>query len=239
MVYYFIDESGSGFSSEGIAILCCVVIDNPEEARSKIRELKENILHDSRFEKILNELPSYGFHHTNDHIEIKNKFVELLKILTFQAYICFDPSVTRLPFNETYDRLFGRLIIDRLRDDKTKDINICFEQHNNDSKRHQEALAALIASKVDEIAKSDRRPFRGSYIVRHAGKGTEETCLSIADYICGIFANYYEYLAKGKKADKEDLSERVFEDVRNKIRCSHDIKNRKFYSRRNPLQLKP
>lgn len=232
MVYYFIDESGSGFSSEGIAILCCVVIDDPEEARSKITDLRGNILHDPRFERILGDFPRSGFHFTSDHIEIKNKFIELLKILSFQAYICFDPWVSCRSFNETYDRLLGRLIIDRLRDHKMHEINICFEQHNDNAKRIL-IIKDIIKSKIDQIDQSERRAFEGSYFVMSSGK--DEPCLSMADYICGIFGAHFNELDEGKEAGKESLYERNFEDVRNKIRCIHNIKNNIFYSRRNPF----
>lgn len=232
MVYYFIDESGSGFSSEGIAILCYVVIDNPEEARSKITELRENILHDPRLERILGNFPIGGFHYTIDHFEIKNKFIELLKILTFQAYICFDPWVSCRSFNETYDRLFGRLIIDRLRDHKMNEINICFEQHNDNAERNM-TLKAIIESKIVQIDRSERRVFEGSYFVMSATK--DEPCLSITDYICGIFGAHFKDLDNKKETGMESLSERNFEDVRNKIRCIHDIKNNIFYSRWNPF----
>lgn len=226
--YYFIDESG--FHVNGIALLCCVVLDDPEIARSRINKLREDILHDPRLENIITPFAEKGFHYSSDHLEIRNKFIELLNELTFQAYICFDPYVADLSFKNTYAHLFGRLIIDRLRDHKTGVINITFEQH---SEIRQQDLAAIVASKIEVINNSERTSFRGEYTLRSSGK--DEVCLSMADYICGIFSDYYGELHKATPTTAEALAKRNFENLRNKIRCIHDIKNNKFYSRKEPL----
>jgi hypothetical protein len=229
MYYYFFDESGDGFFTEGVAILCCVVIQNYEETCLKIEELKEDILHAPRFEYILGDFSTTGFHYSDNHFEIRNEFIALLRTLTFQAYICFDPDVTCRDFYVTYDRLFGRLVIDRLRDHRTDEIQICFEQHGRVAPRLEE-IKFMISSKVEEIKRVDGREVIYHPTVRCAGK--EEPCLAIADYICAIFSTHK---AQNIIPGNESLATRNFEDVRMKIRCIHDIKNNDFYSRRNPF----
>ena len=231
MYYYFIDESGSGFHTEGAAILCCVVLQDYEETCSRINGLKEDILHNHRLENILGEFSVTGFHHSENHFEIRNEFVGLLNRLTFEAYICFDPKVTRRGFSATYDRLFGHLIIDRLRDHRTNEVHICFEQHGKEVARLRE-ITSIISSKIEEIYMVDGREVIHPPEVRYAGK--EEPCLAIADYICAIFSAHNAELEEVVPGE-ESLKTRNFEDVRMKIRCIHDIKKNIFYSRKNPF----
>jgi len=229
MVYYFIDESGSGFSTEGRASLCCVILTDFDEISAKIASLKDDILHDPRLAGILGKFATTGFHFSSDHREIRNAFIGLLRTLAFQAYICFDLNVSsEEDFNSTYDRLFKTLLIDRLRDHKTEDITICFEQHGNQRKRLRK-IRDIVDQLTKEIDTSDRRPFRGTCEVISGSK--TDLCLSIADYICGIFHAYYMKQCPGEKI----LEARDFEDLRSKIRCIHDITNKRFYDRRNPF----
>lgn len=228
MIFFFIDESGEGLHTKGFAAICAIVITNPEEVSSQISSLREDILHDLRFQGILGRLSTDGFHYTSDHREIKNVFIPFLRTLTFQAYICFDPNISNnISMNTIYDRLLGKLLKDRLREHKTDEIVICFEQHGRPERRLKE-IGDLVNTKIEEINLSDKKPFRGNVKVIYGTK--EDVCLSIADYICGVFKAYFE-----KGSESETPQKRDFEDLRMKIRCIHDILNNKFYDRRNPF----
>lgn len=229
MVFFFIDESGEGLHAKGFAALCAVVVTDPEEVGLQIAALKDNILHDLRYEGILGRFPKEGFHYTSDHREIKNAFISFLRTLTFQAYICFDPNVTKdSAKNLVYDRLLGKLLKDRLRDYKTEEITICFEQHDKPERRLAE-IKDLVNAKLKEIDGSDRKSFSGTVKIRYGAK-KGDLCLSVADYICGVFKGYVE-----NKNESETPQKRDFEDLRLKIRCIHNIANDEFYDRRNPF----
>ncbi len=230
MVYYFIDESVEGLNTEErTASLCCVQIMEPDEVHTNISALKEDILHDPRFENILGSFSTNGFHHTSDHREIKNAFINLLRTLTFQAYICFDSNVSGDDFNSTYDRLFKKIFLDRLKNHKTENIIICFEQHGKPERRRRE-ISNIVNLLIKDINESDRRPFRGTAKVTYGSK--KDLCLSIADYICGVFN---AYMKKRSDSMREIPEERDFEGLRMKIRWIHDIGKKEYYDRRNPF----
>lgn len=230
MVYFFIDESGEGFHAKGFAALCAVVITNPIQIGLEINTLREKILHDLRFKEILDKFPTEGFHYTSNHREIKNVFIPFLRSLTFQAYICFNPNVTGdNPKNITYDKLLKKLLRNRLRDHKTEEITICFEQHDKPEGRVADILD-IVSEEINKINVSDKSAFSGTYKVISGSK--KDMCLSIADYICGVFKACFEEKTGG---EKESVQRRDFEDLRMKIRCIHNIAIDKFYDRRNPF----
>ena len=231
MIYLFIDESG--FNESSLSMLSCVITDAPESLRHEINGLKEDVVHNQRYSRILGNFTENGFHHTENHHEIRAVFLELLSRLTFEAYICFvDDKETDNKGNALYDNIFRRLIYDRLADYRGHPITVCFEQRDSKVNRRLNELRTIVLD-IDSQNK-DFFDVRGGHVPVVFSAGKDEPCLAIADYVCGVFSAYYNKLNSGEVI-KEPYEERNFDDLRGKIRLIHDHKNQKFYSRRNPF----
>jgi len=232
LVYFFIDESG--FNQSSLSMLSCVITDNPESLRHEINELRDDVLHNQRYFENLGDFSENGFHHTENFFEIQNDFIGLLSRLTFQAYICFiDDSETPAHRNELYDRIFGRLIYDRLRDYRDQPITICFEQHDSRKGRRLEELQEIVLG-IDAKIKSLHQ-VTGVDAPRVLSAGKDELCLAISDYVCAVFTDYYKKMHSGDEKKGKLFEKRNFDELRGKIRLIHDYGNDIFYSRRNPF----
>jgi len=215
-------------------MLGCVITDNPELLRHEINELRDDVLHNQRYFENLGNFSENGFHHTENFFEIQNDFIGLLSRLTFQAYICFvDVPDTDEHRNKLYNRIFGRLIYDRLRDYRDQPITICFEQHDSREVRRLDELQEIVLS-IDGKIKSLHQVI-GVDAPRVLSAGKEEPCLAIADYVCAVFTDYYKKMHSGGMTRGEPFEKRNFDELRGKIRLIHDYGNDIFYSRRNPF----
>lgn len=228
-MYFFIDESGFDNESK-IIILGLVILNDPVRAREKIRELIENILHDPILRTIPNaenKLRKGGLHYSEDSYEIRNKYIGFMSELTFQAYICFveKKEIKEIDYKEWYKKLIGRLLFDRIRDYRHEKIHIFIEKTD---RKEQKNVLAVVNRVVDNINKSHRIKVSSKPVIEFSSKG--EPCISLVDYVCGIFKDHYENLHLEGSRQK-----RNFNRIRGKIRLIHDFLTNVFYSRKNPF----
>jgi dGTP triphosphohydrolase len=232
-VFLFIDETGSDEKSTMLAV-ACIITDNPDSLRSKLDELKLSILRDSIFKTLpsINKLSNKGFHYCEDHKEIQSKVIELIRELSFRAYICYQEKEHDFDASagySWYDKLFSRLMFERLRANKNASIKICFEQHDSRFESRRSQIEGIINNLVDKIELCDRVKFLITPQVRSAGK--EEPCLVIADYIAAIFKGY----ATKEIGKPGSLEARNFERIRPKVRVIHNYVTDEFFTRKHPF----
>lgn len=226
-MYFFIDESG--FDEKSIIFLVgLVILDKPDIVINKITKLKEDILHDPILVKIrtVKQLKSRGFHYCEDHFEVRNKLIDLMSTLTFQAYICFveKNKLKDRERQETYRQLIRKLLYDRVRGNMEVKIHICLEK----TIEKEQNIVEIIKDVVKDIIKRGKKPISHFPEVTFSGK--EEACLSVVDYVCGIFRSHYENLYK-----EDNFERRNFDRIRWKIRVIHNLLSDEFYTRRNPF----
>lgn len=238
--HFFVDETGTDRNSNILAI-ACILTNDPPFLRKKLQELKQRLLKERRYKNIpsVQNLQIKGFHYCEDDKEVKNEFIELMSKLPFEAYICYERKKYDFCANdgfEWYDRLFCKLMHDRLRKHKDSKVSICFEQHDNSVVKRRDELENNIKRLVQEIESKDRCKFVSLPIVQSAGK--EELCLSIADYIAAIFKDYEKVIPVDEMARCNNLDKweaRNFAMIRPKLRVIHNYGTGDFYDRRNPF----
>lgn len=228
-VGFYFDESG--FNQSGLSVLCCVITDEAIELGEGVSQLKEDVLHNHRLRGILGDFNRNGFHHCDDHIEIRNLFVEYLATQSFEAYICYSIDSEPDHRNDLYDKMFGRMLKDRLQPYRNHQITVFYEQHDSKRQRRLDELTAIASRVCQEID-----GFHHSSVdVRIVEADKNEPCLAVADYICAIFCAYYNELHKQERSAGEPLAKRNFDALRGKIRLIHDMDADQFYSRRRPF----
>lgn len=236
----FVDESGP--HKDNLFALACIITQNHDRLEQKIKEKKNDIFHDPRYKGILGNFVKEGFHYCDNHLEIRNVFLDLLRMLEYQAYICFSneiPCGNESDKRIAYNILFKRLLFDRLKNHREDNIEIFFEQHDSKTVKREEELYDLINLMWSKISAVSFRTNIKNVPVRSAGK--DKVCLSIPDYILGVFCDYFSIRSSDEKKIPQDTKKtdpwqlRNFEDLRPKIRLIHDFDKAIFYDRKNPF----
>lgn len=234
-IFMFLDETGTDKESNLLAI-ACVTTHDPDYLRSKLETLKNDILSDrirSRIPSVQKSLSKKGFHYCEDDTtDVKAHVINLISLLPFKAYICYQEKES--DFNPSqgygwYDRLFGRVMFERLRANRDVPIHICFEQHDNRIKNRRDQLEAIVNQRVEEIQLRDKVKFGEHPKVISAGK--DEPCLVLADYVAAIFR---DYVASGVNKSTS-WQARNFERIRPKVRCIHRYGTNEFFTRKHPF----
>jgi hypothetical protein len=233
-VFMFVDETGTDQDSTLLAV-ACIITNNPDYLRNEIEKLTKSLLRDpflKNVPSVQKSLSKYGFHYCEDHLEVKPKVIELISQLPFQAYICyqekesnFDPSKGY----DWYDRLFGRLMFDRLRANKDAVIRIYFEQHDNRVEHRRKEIEGIVERLVREIRLRDGVEFAVIPQVKSTGK--EELCLVVADYVAAIFKDH----AENGISKPSTWQARNFERIRSKVRVIHNYTTDDFFTRNHPF----
>ncbi|MEH2303385.1 MAG: hypothetical protein V7K88_31555 [Nostoc sp.] len=233
--FMFVDETGTDEKSNLLAI-ACVTTHDPDYLRSKLETLKNDILSDpirSRIPSVQESLSKKGFHYCEDDItDVKAHVINLISLLPFKAYICYQEKES--DFNPSqgydwYDRLFGRVMFERLRANRDVPIHICFEQHDNRIGNRHDQLEAIVNQRVEEIKLRDKVKFGEHPKVISAGK--DEPWLVLADYVAAIFK---DYVASGVNKSTS-WQARNFERIRSKVRCIHRYGTNEFFTRKHPF----
>lgn len=233
-VFMFVDETGTDQDSMILAI-ACIITNNPTYLRSELEKLRKSILRDPFLKSapgIQKSLSKKGFHYCEDHLEVKLKVINIIRQLPFEAYICyqdkdinFDPSTGY----GWYDKLFGRLMFERLRANKNAAIRIYFEQHDNRIEHRRKEIECIVERLVSEIRLRDRAEFAVIPEVNSAGK--DELCLVLADYVAAIFKEH----AKNGISKPSSSQARNFERIRSKVRLIHNYTTDEFYTSKHPF----
>jgi len=228
-IYYFIDESGVDKESK-IFVVGLVILDDPQIIRNRIEELRADILHDPilvTIPSVTESLNRIGFHYSEDCLEVKRLFIDFLSMQTFQAYISFVDKDTlnnhQHNLKDLHKRLIQKVLFDRIIDHKNKKIYICIEKPFKETI----LITELINNAVSEIKKRTKVDITPP-VIKYLGK--EESCLSLADYVCGVFKHHYL-----KLKDINNFEKRDFKKIEGKIRVIHDYMNDIFYTRNNPF----
>ena len=233
-VYIFIDESGTDSSSENL-VLAIVLTENPIEIRVSIASLLDRIRRDPEIQNIksVKESGLATFHYSEDHHEVRQQFISLLPALDFDAYVSFlskdecegDEKLTHIL------NLLQVLVYPRLQEKHYKHINIIYEQFD-------EGAAATKREIESRIRKSQRRVFsetgKSVQDLNLSFSDKDELCLSVPDYVAGITRDFLS-TKDAHKQEEDYLEKRHYLRIAGKIRLINDYKNKKFYSRKNPL----
>ena len=240
--YVFVDESGKPevFSSNGVnlvekgssskhLVLAAVRTTNQLELQQKVTEFKAKLLKDSNLTKAFSSAYSLdSFHAQIDYPQIKEQFYKFINILDVKIdVLVVEKLKCFLPLQQNPGKLYGIMSGQLLK-------NIC----------HQAESTEIIFSRKDSKLKlrleleTEVERIRLEYLEKHSGLNTKLSLkyfhsphythggLQVADYIA--FAVFQVY---------ERNNTHLYELIKDKIGKIHDICNKKYFTRSNPLEL--
>ena len=215
--------TGTGLGQAGALVIgSCVLLENPDRVRGQVRALVDDALHDPilRTNAAIAALRRRTFDYATDDPEIRTRFVELLTLLSFEAYAYYAPAGD----GETaLAMVFEPLLADRLTNDRSRRFEIAVDRGLND---RQAAFADLVTKAVARLNREDTRGVAGAEVAQAAA---DEPAISIAGYVAAIL--------RRKLEGGTDLEKRTFERLHpRKIRLIHEVGTAKFFNRRRPMR---
>jgi hypothetical protein len=221
-MYAFVTGSGLG-QAGALVIGSCVLLENPDRVRGQIRALVDDALHDPilRTNAAISALKRRTFDYATDDPEIRTRFIELLAVLSFEAYAYYAPAA--VAGGATLAAVFEPLLADRMTNDRSRRFAIAVDRGLQDQ---QAALDDLVTKAVARLNREDPRGVAGAEVTQAAAG---EPGISIAGYVAAIL--------RKKLEGGTDLEQRAFERLHpQKIRLIHEIGSARFFSRRRPLR---
>jgi hypothetical protein len=240
--YIFIDESGKpevysakgrNLVKEGLAskylILAAVRSDDQLELQREITDFKSQLLRDAELTKIFSS--SYtldSFHAQKDYPEVKKRFYEFITTLDVKIDVL---AVEKLKCYETLKRnpgrLYGIMAGQLLKNicHQSESTEVIFSRKDSKLKLRQELEVEVERVRLNYMENHQKinGDFKLSYLhnphYTHGG-------LQIADYVAYAVYQVFE------KNNRE-----LYKIIENKIGKIHDICNKKYFTRSNPLQL--
>jgi uncharacterized protein (UPF0147 family) len=237
-LYIFIDESGTSDGSPFL-YMSAVVTNSPHAIRSSCESLIQKIEHDPELSQNIKSVRENGIkclHYVDDHPEIRTAVINLLPSLNFDGYIIFarkselDKSLSKV---ELLKLLLENLLRSRLLEKHYAEIEIVYEKFDDGSAVTEAEFAREIATLCKELSGEFGKEIK---TVSISFNNKSELCLGIPDYLCGIVSAYFSLQLSGESVE-DSWQERNYYRVAGKIRVIHDLNRKKFYSRKDPLDI--
>lgn len=231
-VFHYTDETDIKINSKHYIALSVVSVLNEDVRKDnlmKLNNLKEEIITDFR-NGLNKEQRENIFHYCEDNTYVREKYQNMLRTLSFEAFIIFvqgdSANMKKKSYQEAYYKIFNTIMYKILRRYKRNNNYIYPEENSKISK--------------DKLIKS-LSGVRGIPKFKLEIATKNEILLSIPDYILGIFRDCIKKdltdsinKLKGGQTLKEDNK---LNEILDKVRLVVDLSNNKYYARGNSNRL--
>lgn len=240
--YIFIDESGKPevYSARGdnlvekgsatkFLVLAAVRCVDQLDLQQKVTEFRLSLLKAKELKKVFSTAYTLDtFHAQVDYLEVRRKFLEFINtleikidVLVVEKQECF-PALKHNPA-KMYGVMAGQLL--KNISHQAENTEIIFSRKDSKLKLRQELEAEVERVRLDYLQKHPK--IESKFLLKyHHNPHYSHGGLQVADYIA--FAVYQVF---------ENRESVWYEIVRNKIGKIHDICNKKYFTRSNPLEL--
>ncbi len=195
---YYIDEAGSIDSNSDFFVLGCYKTDTPEDLRSGIERLRQEILEDAYFAFQRERFVRDGFHACDNHFDIRARFYAHIATINIRAYVLLVKKEStyfksllsdELTSKDIYNLCIKKLLTDRLTKTRYDHNILIFEQYGNKPNNWKKNLQSVIEEIKTEI--KNLHQVNLSYEIEVHDKS--DINLSVIDYINFLFVQFYEH----------------------------------------------
>ena len=240
MVYIFLDESGKPevYSAKGknlveaktathFLILSAIRCNDQLLLQQKITDFKSELLKDTELHKIFS--PAYAldnFHAQTDYSEVREKFYAFINslditidVLVVEKLKCYD-ALKRNP-GRLYGVMAGQLLKNICH--QTEKTEVIFSRKDSKLKLRKELEIEVERMRIEYLNQHPNIQSRLTVNYQHNPHYTHGG-LQIADYIAYAIFQIYE-----------NNNRKYYNIVKDKIGKIHDICNKKYFTKSNPL----
>jgi len=239
--YIFIDESGKPevYSAKGtnlikagtaskFLVLAAIRCNNQLKIQQEVTDFKSCLLKDEKLKEIFSSAYSLdNFHANNDYQEIKRRFYEFISseeikinVLVAEKLKCY--NWLQVNPGRLYGFMAGHLLKDICH--QAESTEIIFSRKDSKLKLRQELEVEVERVRLNYM--QNHKLDGDVKLTYHHNPHYTHGGLQIADYVAWAIFRFFE------KGDDE-----WYRIIENKVGKVHDICNKKYFIRSNPLQL--
>lgn len=220
MNYFYIDESGSILNNSKVFIHGCLVTDTPNLIRDTLEQLREEIVDDLYFDKVVENPDQFDFHAVEDHPDVRTAIYRKLITLNWRAYFIilkkdgtFYNEFSKKEEHEIFTHTLTKLIHDRVIKFKGDKNLFLFETIEISNK----SFKTILEEYFEVLDKDHDCAFQ---ILNKE----DDINMSTIDYLNYIL---YQILTKEKKQERMELNFEIFAP---KIALINLINNKTYLS---------
>lgn len=238
--YYFIDEAGDLNGRSRTFLLGCIITDNPADLLKGMNRLEEEIKNSGYYYRFRDGFLKTGFHASENHPDIRGRFIALLRTMNFRAYAVIlnkrSAYFKSIASSQTREQIYDHLVMTLLRDrliKRAEDINdLSFEQNLSTPspgrlESRKQGLSDIIETINRELVERDLMPTGLVYRVSLQTK-SQQKLFAVVDYVNYVITKAYE----GTNGRVEKSMKDNFVLIAPKIGCIHDIAKKTFHQPR-------
>jgi len=240
--WLFIDESGKPevYSTKGInlvdqgiaskfLVLAAVRSEDQLELHQLVTDFKLSLLRDKNLTKIFSSAYTLdSFHAQTDYLQVKERFYQFIitlpvkiDVLVVEKLKCFPPL--KLNPGKMYGVMAGQLLKNLCH--QAQSTEIIFSRKDSKLKLRQELEAEVERFRLEYIQKHPKLQAKLKLSYYH-NPHYSHSGLQVADYIAYAVFQVFE-----------NNQDQWYNLVKTKIGKIHDICNKKYFTRSNPLEL--
>lgn len=224
-ISFFVDESEITIGEKSILALAFVRIEDTETITNSTNIILRNHIVDPFSGGRKKPLNKKGLHFTDAHNELRTAYIKELSSSSFKGYLAYGELESPDKYPELYLYLARKLLVDRLFSSDGAKIEFIFEQN---PKVQFPIIQNLVTDTYESLKKTNnRRPIEAPKVI--LGKKLEHPCLSVPDFLLGVFADYAAYIPQ---KDRIGIEQHNFERLRDKYRLILDANKGTFFSRK-------
>lgn len=233
----FIDESEIETADGKILAIGCVTIEDFELVQTETVKTLRRCVSSPFIPGNKEALAKKGLHFVDASESIRTEYINALAHLPFRGFIIYDLLADDADYEKKYFELLNDIIPKRLIKADRAELTVVIEEN---SKISFEKVKSLIEENYSALAtKHQRRPLEPPVCLK--GKKLEHHCLSVVDFILGVFGGYAvlnEPISnedKGKPKPPGELKNSRYEQLREKIRLIKSNLTGEHFTRKNPF----
>jgi RNA-directed DNA polymerase len=223
-VVLFFDESEIDSKDGKVLALGCVAVEDVDTVRQATEQLLRRYEADPFFVGRKKILAKKGLHFTDLTEEVRQDYIKVITNLPIRAFISYDLLSNYPDYKSAFTMLLYSLLEDRFVYYDRADLQLVYEQNptvSNDAVKDV-TLLTYYGLKI----RSSRRPLSMPKVV--TGKKREEPCLSVVDFLLGVFGDYV--------ADPNERQQGSFERLRDQYRLIIAIPTGEFFTSKMPFK---
>jgi hypothetical protein len=222
----FVDECEISLQGKRYLALGLVFTENPDQVKaSTIATLRKYSIEDPFYPGDRLALEKRGVHFSDAHPDLRTAYISSLATMPFQAFVIYAELRAVANYQGLFLDLFRKILRRRMIWYDQAVLSIAVEQNE---KIEANALKAVVHEVYEKLrSENNRRPLMEPEI--SIGEKLKDPCLSVPDFILGVFARY----AKFSENIKEKNREHQFERLRDKYRLIVNADTNAEYSRRH------
>jgi RNA-directed DNA polymerase len=226
-VTLFFDEAEIDSSDGLVLAIGCVAVEDVDAVRKASEELLRYYEADPFFVGRKKVLQKKGLHFTDLTQEVRQHYLRVIATLPIRVFVAYDLLANHPNYETAYIELLHTLIGERFIYYDRADVQLVYEENAAISNEEFKRVALLSYYELKMI--SSRRPLAAPKVA--IGKKREEPCLSVVDFMLGVFGDY--------AVDPDERQQGSFERVRDQYRLIISKPTGQFFTRKNPFSSWP